>query len=263
MSKTFVAGLVAGAAVLVTVTVGASLRGHQKVEEEVFRKELLDATPVQLGVLIDKQSIHSRLYTSYQLQRAGQGTVTDLISKHPNERIVWTAVLPGLGPALEPETPEKYFRNLAKSSDAIVRGTVAGKASQVTQDLAFLFTDYDISISEIFKNNPVAPIDIGAVITVTRPGGKVLLQGVVVNAIDHSFEPLPINHDVILFLRFIPETGAYRATGPFGSFELDGSSVRPLTGDRFPPGVLAGRDPFLKTLSSVSKSAGADDGREK
>lgn len=90
-----------------------------------------------------------------------------------------------------------------------------------------------------------------------------LLQGVVVNAIDDSFEPLPINHDVILFLRFIPETGAYQATSPFGSFELDGSSVQPLTGAHLPPGVLAGRDPFLKTLSSLSKSAGADDGREK
>jgi hypothetical protein len=252
MSKAFVAGLVSGVALLVAITVGASRRGQQRMEEEAFRKESLDATPVQLGVLSDKQRIHSRLY-SYQLERAGQGTIADLISKHPDKRIVWTEGLPGLGPVLQPETPDKYFSNLARSSDAIIRGTVVRKASQVTEDLAFLFTDYEISIREIFKNNPVAPIDIGAGISVTRPGGKVLLQGVVVNAVDHNFEPLPINHDVILFLGFIPETGAYGATSPFGSFGLDGSSVRPLTGDRFPPGVLAGRDSFLKMLSSVSK----------
>src|SRR5262249_19471219 len=163
-------------------------------------------------------------------------------------------VLPGLGPAvLQPETPETYFGNLANSSEAVILGTVKRRASQVTEDRAFLFTDYAVSVTQVFKNNPSAPIGVGADITVTRPGGKVLLQGVVVHAIDHNVRPLSVNTRVVLFLALVPETGAYQAAKAYASFELDGSSVRALTEDRLPPGVLGETDALLQTLASISK----------
>src|SRR5205085_8641379 len=104
----------------------------------------------------------------------------------------------------------------------------------------------------ILKNNVTAPFDQGAVITVTHPGGKVLLDGIIVKAIDEAFLPLPVNQDVVLFLKFIPETRAYELTNDTGSFELDGSTLQPLTKDHFPPGVLQNGIRFLQTVRSIS-----------
>jgi hypothetical protein len=90
-------------------------------------------------------------------------------------------------------------------------------------------------------------------IIVTRPGGKVLLNGVIVKALDMRFEPLPINtYEVVLFLQYIPETGAYKTTQDTGSFELDGLLLRPLTKSNFPPGVLQNKDSFLQTVRDIS-----------
>jgi hypothetical protein len=254
MSTAFIAGLAMGGALLVAVAVGACRVGPESAEEQAFRKELGDATPILHDVLTEKQRVHSRLYPDYHLTLAGQGTIDDLIAKNPDKRVLGEFVCPGLGPALlEPETPESYFGNLANSADAIILGTVKRKTSLVTEDRAFVFTDYDVSVTRVFKNNPSAPIGIGAGITVTRPGGKVLLRGVVISVYDSNVEPLSVNTRVVLFLTFIPETGAYQAAKADGGFELDGSSVRPLTADRFPPGVLGNTDDFLQTLASISE----------
>ena len=108
-------------------------------------------------------------------------------------------------------------------------------------------------IIEVFKNNAAAPIDAGKTIVVTRPGGKVLVDGVVVKATDAALAALPVNtNDVVVFLQFIPETGAYKTTRATGAFELEGLTVRPLTGIPFPPGVIRDSDSFLETIRAVS-----------
>jgi hypothetical protein len=81
---------------------------------------------------------------------------------------------------------------------------------------------------------------------VTRPGGKVVVNGIVGKATDQNILPLPLNHDIVLFLKFIPETGAYKATQDTGSFELDGTLVRPLTEDHFPFGIIEDRQSLLQ-----------------
>jgi hypothetical protein len=60
-------------------------------------------------------------------------------------------------------------------------------------------------------------------------------------------------HDVVLFLQLIPETGAYKVTRYTGGYELDGLTLRPLTGDKFPPGVLQNGNFLLQTLRDASK----------
>lgn len=55
-----------------------------------------------------------------------------------------------------------------------------------------------------------SPLGEGTTIRVTYPGGKVLLDGVIVKGRDHYFAPLPMNnHEVVLFLQAVKETGAY------------------------------------------------------
>lgn len=262
MSKPFVIGFFVGLALLLVAGVGAS-RLHQKDAEQAkqrtelaeFQAELGDATPVQLGVLTENERAHSKLYGHY-LGLRNYRTISGLVEQAKGKsKIVETGVLIGLGPVLsEPETPENYFSEVARESDAVIRGRVIKKVSQITEDDAFLFTDYDVVITEVLKSDVTASLEAGARITVTRPGGKVLLDGIIVRAKDDSFAPLPVNnHEVVLFLKRIPETGAYRAARDTGTFELDGSILRALTGCAFPPGVLRDGNSFLQTARAVSK----------
>jgi len=261
MSKPFLIGFVSGLALLFVVGVGASrLRqkdaedAKQRSELERFQAELVDATPVQLGVLTETQRIHSKLYSHY-LKLGSNRTISGLVAQATGKsKIVETGVLVGMTEVLtEPATPENYFGELTELSDAVVRGRVIRSVAQLTEDDAFVFTDYDVAATEVLKSNPSAPIHRGTTLTVTRPGGKVLLNGIIVKARDDAFAPLPLNnHDVVLFLKFIPETGAYRATRATGTFELDGQILRPLTEVGFPPGVLRDADSFLQTARIVS-----------
>ena len=258
MSKAFVIGLITGLALLIVAGVGGA-RLQQRLqqteaEEKQYRADLVDATPVKLGVLTEKQRIHSKLYTHYQQMRNGE-TISDLIAnaKSKNLGIVFNVGLSEL--LTEPETPEKYFGEIAVESDAVIRGRVTNKVSQASEDGAFVFTDYDVVVTQLMKKNATSPINVGATITVTHPGGKILVDGIILDVKDESFARLPVNkNEVVLFLKTIPETGAYRLTRHTGSFELDSKTIRPLTGVQFPPGVLRDVDSFLRTIQSVSKA---------
>ena len=260
MSKSFVLGFIVGVALLIVAGAGASRLQRRDVkqidaaaEEREYQAEIVDATPVQLGALSEKQRIHSKLYTHYLKMRGGE-TISKLVAQAKGKsRIARTIAFVGLGPVLtESETPESYFGKLARASDAVIHGKVTNKVPQITEDDSFVFTDYDVVITEVLKNNRIATIDTGATIIVTRPGGKVLLDGIIVEAIDMCFEPLPTNnHDVVLFLKYIPETGAYKATQDTGIFELGDSTLRPLTKSDFPPGVLRDKDSFLQTVRAI------------
>lgn len=258
MSKSFVLGFVVGVALLIVAGAGASRiqnkeiqAGDKAAEEKQFETEAVDATPVQLGVLNLQQRAHSKLYTHYlQVRRT---TIGDLVARaRGKHRIVGTVLeVPLLEVITQPETPERYFAKLADQSDAVIRGKVTNKLSQVTEDGGFIFTDYNFSVLEVVKNNLTAPLSSGATIMVTHPGGKVVIDGVIVKAEDASALPLPADQEVMLFLKYLPQTGAYRLTSDMASFELDGARLRPLTGIKFPPGVLQDSQSFLQTVRMV------------
>jgi hypothetical protein len=248
MWKSFAIGFLTCTAFLLVVGVRASRQ--QNTEGRSYQAELLDATPVQRGLLTEKQRRHSKLYNFYK-ERNNRAKISDLVEQ-VNRDVVQIDFYVPLLPLLEPETPEKYFEELAQASDAVIRGIVTSKASQLTEDDTFIFTDYEVMVIEVLKKNGFTPLDAGAIITVTRPGGKVLVDGVIIKVIEHSFAPLPVNnHDVVLFLKARPETGTFESAAPTGSFELDGSVLRALTNVPFPPGVLRDGKSFLQTARAV------------
>jgi hypothetical protein len=262
MSKSFVLGFIIGIALLIVAGVGAS-RLQRKSAEEIraeeekgrYETEIVDATPVHLNTLTDKERTHSNIYPYYREQR-GERKVSFLLDLVKGKsKIVEIGVSVGNELLPEPESAERFFGRLVTESDVVIRGKVKHKASQITEDDAFIFTDYEIEITEILKNNAVAELDTGSTITVTRPGGKVVVDGIIVKATDESFAYLPTNNrEVLLFLHYMPEIGVYKATRNTGSFELSGSSIRPLTGANYPPGVLRGGPSILQILrTSTSK----------
>jgi hypothetical protein len=257
MSKSFIYGLIVGI-VLLIVGVSAGSRIQQKNSKEteaqrelrLFEKEVVDATPTQLGVLTVRQQSHSKLYSVYKERIRRK--ISDFIA-HPEGKVLGVGLGVGLGPRLkESQTPEEYFGKLANASDAIIRGRVVAKASQITEDDTFIFTDYDVEVTEVFGNNKTSPLATGRNIVVTRPGGKIVVDGIIVEVTDDHFLPLPVDgNEVVLFLHYIPETGAYQATRDTGSFQLDGEILRPLTALRFPPGVLGDSNSFLQTVRAI------------
>ena len=154
--------------------------------------------------------------------------ISDFFAR-PTGKVMGTIIMAGLGPVPEPKPPEQVLSELTNESDAVIKGMVISKTSQITEDDGFIFTDYDVLVTEVLRDNPVASIESGKSITVTRPGGKVTKDGIVVKAIDRKFLPLSPNTQVLLFLKFIPETGAYKPTRATGSFQLEGSLVHSLT----------------------------------
>lgn len=259
MSKGFVIGFAVGLALLIVAGVAASRLQQLSVDRESQRAEVAEydaerpgATPVQLGVLTLKQRTHSKPYSHY-LDLTKKFTVSRSIAEARSNLVV-IEVHVGMGQALtSAETPEDYFGELARESDVVIRGKVVNKESQITENDGFVFTDYEILVSEVLKNDREARLDTGMTITVTRPGGKVLVGGIVLKGLDHSFLPLPDNgHDLVLFLKHIPETDAFWTTRATGGFELDGPSLRQLTEMQFPPGVLRDVDSFLRTTRALS-----------
>lgn len=249
MSKAYVLGFIAGLALLLVVG-AAGFQLQSDLEKKKYQAELLDATPVQFRVLTERQRIHSKLYSNYR-QRT-KTTMSEFVAQ-AKSKMIGIELHVGLDELLtEPETPESYFGKLVDASDAVIRGRVANKVSQITEDDAFIFTDYDVEVKQVLKNNATSPVNTGTTITVTHPGGKIVVNGIIVNVKDDYFTPLPINNDIVLFLKFVSETGAYKLTRHTGSFELDGKVLHPLTEVHFPPGVLQDGDSFLRTVGAIS-----------
>jgi hypothetical protein len=226
----------------------------KRAEIVQYQSELNDATPNQLGILTKRQRVHSRLCPRYGDK---MGSIIKPLNELANSARAAGHVTAGVHVNVDfgsigSQRPADFFTTLARASDAIILGRVTQKTSQLTEDNTFIFTDYDVLVSEVIKSN-VAGLGSGTVITVTRPGGKVLLEGVIVTASIDTLLPFSINEgDMVLFLRFIPETGAYEAAKDHGSFELRNDSVRTLSGHSLPTGVIQDRDSFLATVHTVS-----------
>ncbi|MGA9767660.1 MAG: hypothetical protein WBV94_01365 [Blastocatellia bacterium] len=265
MSKSFIWGFILGTALLIAAGVGASrlqdknatLNAKLKdADENRYQIEVVDASPVQSGALTEHQRIHSRIFAYYKQMRDGlpdHQKISDYFAD-PKGKVMGTIITVGVGAVPDPQTPEEFLGELAHKSDVVIKGTVIRKISQITEDDSFIFTDYDIVVTAIFKDNAADPIDTDKPIVVTRPGGKIAGDGFVVKADDEKFLPLLLNHEVLLFLTFIPETRAYKAADPRGSFELNGSSIRPLSEMHLPFEVSQDGSSFLQTARIVSSN---------
>ncbi|HXU38576.1 MAG TPA: hypothetical protein VN937_19635 [Blastocatellia bacterium] len=191
-----------------------------------------DATPIQVGVMSEKQRIHSRLLESEGDRYKAVRRLDEFVDGQPRGAYI--------EPPLEitsPDVPRLSFPDFIKAlmceADAVVTAVVTDRTSQLTEQKKFVFTDYTMLVKEIYKGHlDIAP---NTGITVMRPGGKVSINGRIVTAIDSSYQLLESDKRYLLFLRYIPETGAYRSERK-GTFLIDSESVIPQT-EEFVPGL--------------------------
>lgn len=218
--------LLISALIIVIATVALGLRGRSQDLSDRMKKE--SATPVQEGVLTVKEHEHGKIYSKEYEWRKG----AKLASLRTGEDVD-VVVLPPTVPSA-PNSPvlttEALIKELYCEADAVIVGTIASKASQLTEDGTFAFTTYQVSVAQVLRNNANAPIFPADNIEVTRPGGAIILNGRVVRVKDESFPSLDLNQKYLLFLRFIPSTGSYKAFRRGTDFEISADNFSPLKG---------------------------------
>ena len=124
-------------------------------------------------------------------------------------------------PSLEHDSsyPTSFLVNQASISDAAIIGTVDSELpSRPTANNAFLYTPLRVYVEEVLfdKNKGVAQ---GSTITLVRPGGRMVINGVPIVAADAGFAWQHVGDKYIFFLHRLVGTRQYRIY-PGGSFRL-------------------------------------------
>lgn len=206
------------------------------------------ATPIQEGIMSARQKEHSKLYCGYKGAGKNLGQLAEEQIRKGKGDDLGIVLLPGI-PELSPTgtAVKDVLAELSCGVDAIVIGTVKDKTSQLTDCGTFTFTDYELIAEEVLKDNVISHLEPGSSLIVTRPGGKILLNGHVITAIDRSVKPLIIGDRYLLFLRFLPTTGAYEAADFDSAFRIAGSELVPQTDVVTLPNELKNRDALVFT----------------
>ena len=147
----------------------------------------------------------------------------------------------------------EFLRELTNTSDAVLIGVVKDRASFVTAEGTFVFTDYSLAVEQILKNNPMSFLHPFDNISVTRPGGNVQLEGRNIRALDESLGPLAVGSRYLLFLDYVPSTGGYKAFNSQGSFRIEGNRAAKLTIEQLPSDLESGAD--IDVLAAYIRTA--------
>ena len=125
-----------------------------------------------------------------------------------------------------------FFTMIACQSDAVIVGKVVSQTAVLSQDESFIFTDAEVFATEVIKDNPLSKLPLTRSVTVTRPGGVLLMpNGRKLQVALNHFRDFSNSGQYLLFLRFLPTTQDYQALWD-RSFELRGSEIfnsTPLT----------------------------------
>ncbi len=238
--------LIVCAVIAVGATVLATFQGQSQKSAQSKSQE--QATQIQEGQKTEKQRQHGKLFKH-------SGTkLSDIAARQTGDVEVEEGVgLMMILPQTGPQRP--VFRSAVCNADAVVIGIINDKSSQLTEEENFLFTDYQITVEEVIKNNAVAPIQVAGAITVTRDGGVVELNHRIFRAKRDDFDPPLVGQRYLLFLRFIPATGSYLAYGN-GTFQLEAEKVLALGPAARDEMIKSGVSNPLSFLSQIRTFAG-------
>ena len=191
-----------------TCVVSNAFRSPNRLRQQAARQQQPEeATVVQEGVMTDRQRKHGKLFKRYGVLTGGK----KLKDSNSQSSDVNVAIEIGDRPLPRNFDLNTYLRDNACKADAIVVGTVNSKASQLTEDGTFTFTEYDVTVEEVLKDNSKSPLAANSSITVTRAGGVVQLNGRTIRAFDRSEKPLETAGRFLLFLQYIPDTSDYKS----------------------------------------------------
>jgi hypothetical protein len=244
----------------VLVTTLAALHAQNRSGSNSGNKE--EPTPIRRGLMTEVEKEHSRIYRKEYEQRRGRKLGT-LNGTGEVEVIIGPPSIP-ISPHVPAVTVAGFLKNISCEADAVVVVTVTKKSSQITEDETFTFTQFEAIVEEILKDNASAPIQRNSQIMITRPGGAIEFDRRVIRVTDASFPPLRIGARYLLFLKFIPSTGTYKAFTGKSDFELQPDKYIALTKEARPSQLSNSGDVvtlLMAVRTAVSSVCAAENGR--
>ncbi|MBW4039169.1 MAG: hypothetical protein HIU91_09895 [Acidobacteria bacterium] len=140
---------------------------------------------------------------------------------------------PGLCGGCAPPDPnnDPDVKRATAESDLIVIGEDVRNISSLTENKAFVFTDSEFIISEIWKDTGTTgsaqPLAFGSEITITTPGGVARSGGHRIEASLSHKAPMRAGHQYLMYLRYLPDSRSYAPVG-LGGFDISKLAVAPL-----------------------------------
>lgn len=109
------------------------------------------------------------------------------------------------------------------NSDLIIIGVPIKARSLPIEDHTFAFTQYAVRVERVVANDQNGLLR-GDTIIVSRGGGELTVENVLIKAIEPAFSEFLLNQSYVLMLRTIPGTTTYRALGS-GTFSVRNGEV--------------------------------------
>jgi hypothetical protein len=198
---------------------GIGVVSSQRAQKEDVSEK---ATPIRRGIMTARQREHSKLFS-------GRSIDSKKLTDSGNKELTLTVGLEeGSFSSEERPTINELIRDLTCESDAIVVGIPTSKQSQLTPEEDFIFTDFNIAVATVLKDDSRRSIRGVNDIIVSRAGGKVSFDGHTITVVDRSATRLLSGTSYLLFLKRVPKTGAYTTLRGSSSI-LDNGETQKLT----------------------------------
>jgi hypothetical protein len=206
-------GLVVLAAVFSAIVAGRSALGHTAGDQAESMQSPQQVDPYRAGAspLRESQKNDRQVGESSHFDFPVNANHPDLLAQATGGRDSGSLVMDEVGMFQASEPPaEPPGVTLAKRSDLIVRGTVADRQSFLNTSKTVVFTEHDIVIAEVLKNDPASPVSVGSHVFFARRGGSIRVGNNFIFC-EYSSMRLPQKGEgILLFLRPIRTApGAY------------------------------------------------------
>jgi hypothetical protein len=167
----------------------------------------------------DRLTKHAALFQRYELKRRvedmkpnGQG----VIDLSPMIIVDYAMTVP-------PPTPTEELQTHARISDTVIQGIAEARYSALTPGHSYIYSDWVLKVTRIFKGSSLIPFKVGDRITVARSGGELMFNNQHVVAHDMTFPDFAIGKHYLLYLTADVATASFIA-GPEGSVDVSGAT---------------------------------------
>ena len=151
-----------------------------------------------------------------------------------------------------PLTPEQEIGRLTARFDAIVMGVATQRHSAIDPTHTFLYSDWVIKVSKVFKY-PTA-FQVGSEVTITRLGGDLTLDGRRIIDETPLFPDLALGRQYVFFLKALPDTASFLAVSG-ATFDVSGATPFLVADPHNPTAMRAfGSGPTAELISAVERS---------
>lgn len=135
---------------------------------------------------------------------------------------------------ISPLSETDELKGLASRVDAVIAGTTVNRYSAIDASHTFLYSDWIVKVSKVYKN--ASTVQVGSEATVTRMGGDLMMHGRRIIDKLPAFPDLVIGRDYIFYLKALPETSSFLAISGW-TFDVTGTSPVLLADPRDPTGL--------------------------